>query len=109
MSSNLAWCVDLLYFFVCGLTWQQKASHSSSATTSPTSSLPGTPRSQSLDLAPVAAPAQIALNTPDRKRIYASFTFTSPSPSAKRRVVSSPSSRARFSDSLFDSVAVRRL
>ncbi|KAI0356109.1 hypothetical protein OH77DRAFT_1402137 [Trametes cingulata] len=60
------------------------------------------PTSQSEDIAFVAAPTAAGVfSTPERKRIYSAFTFSSPSPAAKRFASSRASSVDRFSDAAF--------
>ncbi|KAI0366814.1 hypothetical protein BV20DRAFT_951513 [Pilatotrama ljubarskyi] len=80
---------------------------SSKATTPATSeadaSRPATPpTSQSDDASSTrATTAAGVFSTPERKRIYSAFTFSSPSPAAKRYASTRGSSVERFSDAAF--------
>ncbi|OSD01470.1 hypothetical protein PYCCODRAFT_1445722 [Trametes coccinea BRFM310] len=49
----------------------------------------------------VVSPTTSAFSTPERKKIYSAFTFTSPSPASKRFATSRGSSVDRFSDAAF--------
>ncbi|CDO70487.1 hypothetical protein BN946_scf184569.g30 [Trametes cinnabarina] len=60
------------------------------------------PASQQDDVpSSVVSPATSVFSTPERKRIYSAFTFTSPSPASKRFAASRGSSVDRFSDTAF--------
>ncbi|KAH9855333.1 hypothetical protein C2E23DRAFT_858000 [Lenzites betulinus] len=62
---------------------------------------PSTPRPTDVEHPSSPAPpasAATGFSTPERKRIYSAFTFTSPSPAAKRYISTRGSSVDRFSD-----------
>lgn len=57
-----------------------------------------TPSEVKKDLSSSPTIAASTLSTPERKRIYATFTFSSPSPASKRLADVRGSSVERFSD-----------
>ncbi|KAI0763119.1 hypothetical protein BD413DRAFT_484590 [Trametes elegans] len=62
---------------------------------------PATPLAPPVEEASESAPAVNALATPERKRIYSAFTFSSPSPAGQRYASARASSVEHFSDAEF--------
>ncbi|OJT07492.1 hypothetical protein TRAPUB_1677 [Trametes pubescens] len=77
-----------------------EASTSDASKVERASSPPATGPERTSSPAPDASAASI-FSTPERKRIYSAFTFTSPSPVAKRYASARGSSVDRFSDAAF--------